>query len=348
MKITTTRRSTLAAVGLAATLAVAPALAGTAAAQAPSRPSAAAKAGTVERWAGADRYEASANVSKAAFLPGVATAYIASGLVYTDALSVAPVAARDKGPVLLVRPDGVPDAVVAELTRLQPQRIVVIGGTTTITGAVINALRPLTTGEGTRIAGPSRYSTSAKISALNFATSPEVAYIASGEVFPDALSGAPVAGMTPGPTLLVEHDNVPGVIKLELERLRPKYIIVLGGESTIDLATYSFLTRYTLGAVARWASVDRFATSAVISENSFSPGVPVAYVASGRVFADALSGAPVAGMTKGPMLLVDTNAIPASIAAELVRLQPKRIVVLGGTASVTESVETALAGYIVP
>ena len=86
----------------------------------------------------------------------------------------------------------------------------------------------------------------------------------------------------------------------------------------------------------------------MISQNSFSPSVPVAYVASGRVFADALSGAPVAGMTKGPMLLVDTNAIPASIAAELVRLQPKRIVVLGGTATVAESVETALAGYIVP
>lgn len=53
-------------------------------------------------------------------------------------------------------------------------------------------------------------------------------------------------------------------------------------------------------------------------------------------------------MTSGPMLLVRTASIPDPIAAELTRLQPQRIVVLGGPASVTPSVEAALAAYVHP
>ncbi len=347
MTLTPTRRSALAAAALVAALAGAPALAGPATAQS-NGPAGSSKAGEVERWSGADRYEASANISKASYDPGVATAYIASGEIYTDALSAAPVAGRDKGPILLVRHDRVPEAVVAELTRLKPGNIVVLGGTNTVMGAVINTLRPLTTGEVTRIAGQTRYSTSAKISALNFAPGPDTAFVASGEVFPDALSGAPVAGKTPGPTLLIQGDGVPGIVKKELTRLQPKTIVVLGGESTINQDTYSFLTRFTTGAVSRWSGDDRFSTSAVISEMSYDPGVAVAYVASGRVFADALSGAPVAGKNKGPMLLVDTDSIPTSIKGELSRLKPKHIVLIGGPASVSDAVMTQLATYVVP
>ena len=67
-----------------------------------------------------------------------------------------------------------------------------------------------------------------------------------------------------------------------------------------------------------------------IATKSFAPGVATAYIASGRVYTDALSGAPVAGKNDNPVLLVDTTKIPSSIAAELTRLQPGRIVVMGG------------------
>ena len=338
MTLSTTRRSAIAAAAVVGALIAGPGLASTA--------NAAQSAGTVTRIAGADRYEASANISKANYAPGVATAYVTSGLVFTDALSGAPVAGRDGGPVLLTRPDYVPDAVIAELTRLMPKEIVVLGGTNSVSGAVMNTLRTLTTGEVSRIAGQTRYSASANISELNFAPGPDVTFVASGEVFPDALSGAPVAGKTPGPVLLIEHDGVPGVVKKELERLQSKSIVVLGGENTIDQDTYSFLTRYTTGGVSRWAGPDRFSTSATISSNAYAPGVNTVYVASGRVFADALSGAPVAGKNKGPVLLVDTDAIPASVDAELKRLAPTNIVLLGGPASVSTNVEAKLATYL--
>ena len=86
--------------------------------------------------------------------------------------------------------------------------------------------------------------------------------------------------------------------------------------------------------------------SALTSRQSFPGGADIAYVASGLVFPDSLSGAPVAGMAPGPLLLVRTDRIPESVAAELTRLRPKAIVVLGGTASVRSVVSEQLKAFI--
>jgi len=54
-----------------------------------------------------------------------------------------------------------------------------------------------------------------------------------------------------------------------------------------------------------------------------------------------------AGKVAGPVLLVGpTGAINASTAAELTRLQPKKIIVLGGTGSVSDAVLDALAAFL--
>ncbi len=46
------------------------------------------------------------------------------------------------------------------------------------------------------------------------------------------------------------------------------------------------------------------------------------------------------------MLLVTPTSIPSVVADELTRLNPGRIVILGGTSSVSNGVKDALAGYI--
>ena len=131
-------------------------------------------------------------------------------------------------------------------------------------------------------------------------------------------------------------------------RLEPKRIIVLGGSRSVEDQVLTELTDYASTWVERWAGADRYAASAAISAESFEPRVPVAFVAFGEVFSDALSGAPVAGKLGGPLLLVRGASIPPEIATELRRLEPKRIVVLGGTASVSTSVETELGNFVVP
>lgn len=121
-------------------------------------------------------------------------------------------------------------------------------------------------------------------------------------------------------------------------------------DETVTIGTtwneFSGLVQYHRVDVRRLAGADRFEASASISRDNFSAGVPVVYVANGLKFPDALSGAPVAGMQGGPVLLVTADSIPASIATELDRLNPDRIVVLGGVASVSNSVMMALAHYL--
>uniref|UniRef100_UPI00301A2AE0 cell wall-binding repeat-containing protein n=1 Tax=Microbacterium sp. USHLN186 TaxID=3081286 RepID=UPI00301A2AE0 len=97
----------------------------------------------------------------------------------------------------------------------------------------------------------------------------------------------------------------------------------------------------------RLSGASRYETSAAISKASFGAGVPVAYVANGATFPDALSGAPVAGMNKGPVLLVAAGSIPDAISAELKRLKPKKIVILGGAGAVSSSVENQLKSFTV-
>lgn len=294
------------------------------------------------RYAGADRYAVSAAVSAAVFTPGVPVAYVASGATFPDALSGGAAAGALGGPVLLVTKTSIPPAVGAELDRLNPARIVVLGGTASVSDAVKSALGAY--GPTSRIGGADRYAVSAALSASVFAPGAPVVYVASGENFPDALSGGALAGRLGAPVLLVTRNGIPAVIATELTRLKPVKIVVLGGTASVSDAVKAALQKKA--PTTRIAGADRYAVSAAVSVSGFTPGVPVVYLASGENFPDALSGAAAAAKQGGPVLLVTKDTIPASVAAELDRLNPTTIVILGGTASVSAAVASAAAAYL--
>ena len=304
------------------------------------------KVGSVTRLSGADRYATSAAISKASYAAGVPVAYIATGTGFADALSGAPVAGKLGGPILLVPGTAIPAVIATELTRLKPAKIVILGGTGAVSSGVATALDAYTTGTVSRLAGANRYATSAAISTANYAAGVPVAYIATGTGFADALSGAPVAGKLGGPILLVPSTSIPGVVATELTRLKPAKIVILGGTGAVSSSVATALDAYTTGTVTRLSGVDRYATSAAISKASYAANVPVVYIATGKGFADALSGAPVAGKLGGPILLVPGTTIPSAVATELTRLKPAKIVILGGTGAVSSGVQTSLGAYI--
>jgi Cell wall binding domain 2 (CWB2) len=121
------------------------------------------------------------------------------------------------------------------------------------------------------------------------------------------------------------------------------YRSIVGNLSaTTDDVLSARSTPLTSGAVTRLAGGDRYATAAAVSAAVFGPGVPVAYVATGAGFPDALAGGPAAGDQGGPLLLVAKDSVPPATAAELARLKPARIVVLGGPSVVSDAVASAL------
>jgi putative cell wall-binding protein len=69
-------------------------------------------------------------------------------------------------------------------------------------------------------------------------------------------------------------------------------------------------------------------------------------MAVGTGFADALSVAPVGGVEGGPVLLTKQGSLPGVVASELDRLNPERIVVVGGTSAVSDAVMAALEAFV--
>jgi putative cell wall-binding protein len=95
----------------------------------------------------------------------------------------------------------------------------------------------------------------------------------------------------------------------------------------------------------RLGGKDRFEVSANVSKEISSRFFHASTVvlARGDVFTDALSGVPLAVALEGaPMLLTNTNGLPTAIKEEIKRLAPERAVILGGTGSISTSVEKQL------
>ena len=292
------------------------------------------------RVAGADRFATAANVSAANYSPGVSVSYVATGASFPDALSAGPAAAHRGGPVLLVKQNEIPAATAAELTRLRPGSIIVIGGHGAISHGVVVALAAYaTSGQVVRIAGPDRYSTAVMISQSHFAPGVPVVYIATGANFPDALAGGAAAGLQDGPILLVKRDELPAATSGELQRLRPGRIVVLGSAAIVSDSVALSTSAVTGAHVSRLYGADRYATAVAISQATYAANGPsTVYIATGANFPDGLAGSPVAGSLSGPLLLVPTNSLPMSVAVELQRLSPDRIVILGGNAAISDSV----------
>ena len=310
------------------------------------RTATAALSPSATRYAGVNRYATAAAASAATFAPGAPVAYIATGASFPDALAGGPAGGHRGGPVLLTTRSSLPVDTETELQRLKPAEIVILGGTAAVSDAVRSELA-VWAPTVTRVSGADRYSTAAAVSARTFGTGVPVAYIATGANFPDALAGGPAGGFRGGPLLLTTSGTVPAPTLTELDRLNPASIVVLGGTSAISPEVESVLHDYA-PSVVRVAGDDRFATAAETSRRTFSPGVPVVFVATGTNFPDALSGGPMGGDLGGPVLITRPDTLPTTTADELTRLAPGKVVVLGGTAAVSDAVSKRLYNYEVP
>ncbi len=102
------------------------------------------------------------------------------------------------------------------------------------------------------------------------------------------------------------------------------------------------------GAADRLAGSNRIETSVAISKEGWTTAKNVV-LANGLKFADALAGVPLAAAVDAPILLTEnkSSGLEQSVLNELKRLGANKIYVLGGTASVSDSIVTALknAGY---
>lgn len=296
-----------------------------------------------ERLAGPDRYGTAAAISATFAHPGVPVVVIASGAGFADGLGAAPAAAAMHAPLLLVQPGAIPPATAAELARLRPGRIVIVGGTVSVAPSVAQGLARYTSGAVTRISGADRFATAAAVSAAVFTAGVPVAYVADGLSFADGVAAAAAAAHLHGPLLLTQPGALSPATIAELQRLKPARIVVVGGNGAVSPAVAAALTALTGGPVTRLGGPDRYATAAAVVDATFGSAVAV-YVAGGLAFPDALAGAALGQ----PLLLVPPGVVPGSVVQAAVARHALRVVALGSTAGVSAatlaSLQVALGG----
>lgn len=183
---------------------------------------------SVERLAGADRYATAIAVARRAFPRKAAEAYLASGVAPADALAGGSLV---RGPILLSAPGGVRADLAAEVRRLSPARVVALGGTASVSEAVVTSAAAGR--EATRLGGTNRYETAAAIATYARPGGAPAAYLADGRSLVDALAAGTLRD---GPVLLVDPSAATDAAHpawRAISRLKLGTVVALGGPGAV-------------------------------------------------------------------------------------------------------------------
>ena len=193
----------------------------------------------VLRIAGPDRYATSVEVARvldrgyaaASYAGPRSAALLADGRDFPDALSAGPAASQLLAPVLLTNGTSVP-AVVRNYVNSQTNIEVIhsVGRNAAQAAGVFGARA-----SGHSLVGADRYATSALTARTFFAAGAYMGY-ASGESFPDALTGGAMMGSIWEPLVLVRPTTVPTTVRDQARAYRAgtDAVVVFGSEAVVS------------------------------------------------------------------------------------------------------------------
>lgn len=181
----------------------------------------------VQRFYGADRNETSVAVAKQIGTDkGV---ILTTDSDYTDALSVAPIAAKLQIPIILVPKDSIPNSVKNFISGKNITKTYVLGGEDIISENIASKFPNVQ-----RIDGDDKY-----IRNFNIITSfpDDVDFknviLASGNNFPDALSGSAFAALNGNPIILMGNKSNYYIDNL-IGTKGTKNVYILGGQASVN------------------------------------------------------------------------------------------------------------------
>jgi putative cell wall-binding protein len=199
-----------------------------------------------------------------------------------------------------------------------------------------------------RITGENRYETSANISSEFSNSIVQNIIIASGNNFPDALSGSVLSKNLNAPILLVDKtietsSNSINYIKSHLTKNGTIYI--LGGNGSVNESFLDYFKSLDYN-VKRLGGINRFDTNkTIVSFMNVEKGTPV-IVVNGYGFADALGISSTAASKGYPILMIDKTNLPSESKDMLKKILPSKVFVIGGEGSLNNSVIDELKNQV--
>ncbi len=209
-------------------------------------------------------------------------------------------------------------------------------GNTTVKEITIKKVKKIVESTG-RLYGKDRYATAVEVSKTGWKKS-DMAVIANGTAYADALVAAPLAANYDAPILLTEAGKLTEATKTELKRLGVKTVYVVGGTGVVSEAAVKEMTKMGIDVV-RLGGANRYETSlAVATQIDRQKNVENIYVAGGYAPADALTISSKAATDKTPIILVETKKVPKKVLSWLKNQKLKSAYVIGGETVVKNSV----------
>lgn len=279
-------------------------------------------------------------------------AVVASSEGYWDALSAAGLAGLLKAPVLITPSKSLAPQTREELERLQPEHIVLMGGTAAVSEGVEREIGGYATkGDVVRVWGQNAPATA--VDALDAANEMgfrwnDTCIVATVSGFWDALSIAPYAYAMGMPILLNEANGaLSDATAAAIKAHRFKHSIIVGGPDSVPTGVRAQLIGAGAGIPLRLAGDTAIDTSAEIARYEILRGMEVTNmcVADGRGWWDALCGAALAGAQNSVLVLSNPDnytAVDAVYAPGDKALEEGHI--LGGRDAVPATTEDYLNG----
>ena len=271
---------------------------------------------------------------------------IANGWSPSDIGTAAPLAGRLDAAVLYSSSDSLGTTTVTALERLQPARVVLMGGRAALTDGVAAQVRSAVPGvEVRRLSGTGRVDTAARSAlAAPVVSANRPVVIANGWSPPDVGVAAPLADSLGGSVLFAHKRSLGDATVDALQRLRPSRVIIVGGTAALDVGTEAELGSAIPGVpTQRLGGVDRTDTAGQGAELAdLAAGSPVV-IASGWSSPDVGVAAPLAAAIDGTVLFSYRASLGEYTTAVLQHLAPKQVTLVGDTDAVTREVHAEIA-----
>ena len=257
------------------------------------------------RIAGRDRIDTAIDISKKFFKKSKAVIVVRHD-IFPDSMTASVLAKLKDAPILLNPTDKLDSRVADEIKRLGAQEVIIVGGQNSVSEKVREDLKAYDADKNVeRIAGADRYGTSEMVAkrVVGITGKKNTAVLASGQLFPDALSVGTFASREGYPILLVKKNLIPEEVERAIRDLDINKTYIAGGLDTISRLVEAKLPN----VVERMAGKTRYETSVAIAKSKFKDSKE-AFIASGEEFADALVISPISGKYNLPTLLVSSRA----------------------------------------
>jgi putative cell wall-binding protein/lysophospholipase L1-like esterase len=200
---------------------------------------------------------------------------------------------------------------------------------------------------GVRIGGQDRFDTARLIAESTYPDHVDAVILATGNNWPDALTGSVLSNKYHAPILWV--NNTPENSTAAMDYIQTHVndtgtVYILGGFSAVgpEFETALMNSGFPAASITRLSGLDRTSTALEIDENLAAPTGGTVFMVTDSNYADALTASAYAATNACPIIPVPKDSLPVSVLTYLEEEKPSTVIIVGGEGVISQTVENQM------